>query len=159
VRAHARKVGEIMTPNIVSAAPASALSEVVRLMEKHKIKRLPIVEEGRLVGIISRANLVHALLEALTKPAPPSGSDDDIREAILAAIAAEPWGPRFAVSVAVEDGIVDLSGTYAYDHERTALKVLAENTPGVREVRDRLVWVEPLSGTVMPAEGAPPTIV
>jgi CBS domain-containing protein len=159
VRTHARKVGEIMTRNIIRVAPQSALSDVVGLTEKHRVKRLPVVEEGRLVGIVSRANLVRALIAVLTRPAPPPGSDDDIRQQILDAIAAEPWGPRFAVSVWVKDGIVDLTGTFTYDDERTALKVLAENIPGVKEVRDRLVWVEPLSGTVMPAEGSPPTIV
>jgi CBS domain-containing protein len=159
IRAHARKVGEIMTPNIVSAAPHSALADVVGLMEKHHIKRMPVIDEGRLVGIISRANLVHALVEALAKPAPPPGSDDDIRRHILDRIAAEPWGPRFAVSVTVKDGVVDLSGTFTHDHERAALKVLVENTPGVKAIRDHRVWVDPFSGTVIPAEGSPPTTV
>lgn len=160
VQAHARKVGEIMTRDIVSVAPRASLSEVVGLMEKHHVKRLPVIDEDRLVGIVSRANLVRALAEMLARPVPSAaGSDDEIRQSILDAIAAQPWGPRFSVAVVVQDGIVDLSGSFAYDHERTALRVLIENTPGVKEMRDHLVWVEPLSGTVMPAEGSPPTIV
>lgn len=158
VRSHARKVGEITTPTVVSATPQTPLAEVVRLMEKHRIKRLPVIDGDRLVGIVSRANLVRALVKALAQPAPLSGGDEEIRQSILAAIAAEPWGPRSAVSVTVESGIVDLSGTVIYDHERTALTVLVENTPGVKEVRDHLLQVEPLSGTVMPAKGTPPTI-
>lgn len=159
VQAHARKVGEIMTRDIVSVAPQAPLSEVVGLMEKHHVKRLPVIDEGRLVGIVSRANLVRALAELLSEPTSSAGGDEEIRRSILDAIAAEPWGPRFSVAVTVQDGIVDLSGSFAYDRERTALTVLAENTPGVKEVRDHLVWIEPLSGTVMPAEGSPPTIV
>jgi CBS domain-containing protein len=159
VQAHARKVGEIMTRNIIAVAPQTALSEVVGLMEKHRVKRLPVIDGGRLVGIVSRANLVRALAEMLAKPTSSAGSDEDIRQSILDAIAAEPWGPRFSVTIAVKGGVVDLGGTFAYDHERTALKVLVENIPGVKEVRDRLLWIDPLSGTVMPAEGSPPTIV
>jgi CBS domain-containing protein len=158
-QAHARKVDEIMTRNIVSVTPRSTLAEVVGLMEKRHVKRLPVIDEGRLVGILSRANLVRALLAALEQPAPAAGSDDDIRRQILDRIAAEPWGPRFSVSVTVADGVVDFTGSYTYDHERTALKVLAENTPGVKEIRDHLLWVDPFAGTVMPAEGSPPTIV
>lgn len=59
----------------------------------------------------------------------------------------------------MKTGIVDLDGNMVYDHERTALKVLAENTPGVKAVRDHLVWIEPLSGTVLPSEDSPPTII
>jgi CBS domain-containing protein len=158
VQANARKVGEVMTRQVVSVTPHTPLAEVVQLMEKHRIKRLPVIDEGRLVGIVSRADLVRALVDMAARPASGSYSDEEIRERILAAIAAEPWAPRFEVAVWVKDGVVDLGGTYTSEHERTALKVLVENTPGVKAVRDRLVWVEPLSGTVLPPEDSPPTL-
>jgi CBS domain-containing protein len=163
--ANARKVGEVMTEDVVSVAPGDALPEVVRLMERHHIKRLPVIEAGRLVGIVSRANLVQALLHNLAEPPgkPPGmpGGDEttddaEIRERILAEIAKQPWGPRASVDVRVKTGIVELYGTITDERERSALRVLAGNLPGVKAVRDNLVWVEPVSGLVIPAAGSKP---
>jgi len=172
--ANARKVGEVMSADVVSVTPRDSLPEVVRLMERHHVKRLPVIEAGRLVGIVSRGNLVQALVHNLPTPpgGPPGGppgkpagqstadetaGDTEIRERILAEIAKQPWGPRASVDVRVKAGIVELYGTITDDRERTALQVLAENSPGVTAVRDNLVWVEPMSGFVIPAaESKPP---
>lgn len=148
--AHARYVGEVMTTDVVSVTPQDSLTEVVRLMERHRVKRLPVVEAGRLVGIVSRANLVRAMLCNLSEPA--ELSDTAIRDRILEEIRQQPWGPRHSVDVRVTAGVVELSGTTTDDRERTALCVLAENTAGVKAVRHRLVWVEPLSGLVIPPD-------
>ncbi|MBO0735381.1 MAG: CBS domain-containing protein [Alphaproteobacteria bacterium] len=158
VEANARKVSEVMTRQVVSVMPHTPLAEVVALMEKHRVKRLPVMEAGSLAGIVSRADLVQALVDKATSPMSRSYGDEEIRERILAAIAAEPWSPRFDVSVWVRDGIVDLGGTYTNEHECAALKVLVENTLGVKEVRDRLVRVEPALSSVLPPAGSPPTI-
>ena len=159
--ANARKVGEIMTEDVVSVAPQDTLAEVVRLMEDRHVKRLPVITAGRLVGIVSRANLVRALV--LNLPKPPGtptetgvADDAEIRERILAEVDKQPWGPRASVDVRVKDGVVELFGTIIDERERTALQVLAENIPGVKAVRDHLVWVEPMSGFVVPAEGLEP---
>jgi CBS-domain-containing membrane protein len=158
VDAHARTVGDVMTADVVAVSPGATLPEVVRLMEKHHVKRVPVVENGGLVGIVSRANLLRALVHTLPRTAVAdaaiSYSDAEIRERILAEINKEPWGPRFSVDVTVENGIVELHGSITDDRERAALAVVAENTPGVKDVRDRLVWVDPMSGIVIPT-GAP----
>jgi CBS domain-containing protein len=156
VEAHARTVREVMSEDIASVSSADTLPDVVRLMEKRNIKRLPVIDDGRLVGIVSRANLVRALVHDLTRTAiadAAAHSDTEIRDRILAEIAKEPWGPRFSVDVAVENGIAELDGSITDERERAALRVVAENVPGVKAVRDRLVWVEPLSGFVVPADG------
>jgi CBS domain-containing protein len=156
VETHARKVGEAMTSEPVSVAPDDALGTVVQLMEKRRIKRVPVVDNGRLVGIISRADLVRALLHTLTREAAAATkprSDDEIRSDLLAVIDKEPWGPRFSIEVTVKARVVDLNGTVTDDRERTAVVVAAENVPGVKAVHDRLVWIEPNSGLVVPAEG------
>jgi CBS domain-containing protein len=154
VHSHARKVGEVMTHEIASVAPDDTLAKVVELMESRRIKRLPVIEEGRLVGIVSRANLVRALLDKLPEGAgKETAGDAEIRERILAEISRQPWGPRASVSVLVKGGVVSLYGSIIDDRERTALQVLAENTPGVKAVHDNLVWVEPVSGMVIPTEG------
>lgn len=154
VDAHARKVGDVMTQEIVSISPREPLEGVVTLMEKRRIKRLPVVAKGRLVGIVSRADLVRALLHGLTqaKTSKHPASDAEIRAAILAIVDKEPWGPRLSVDVTVKKGVAHLHGTVTDDRERTALKVAAGTVPGVKEVRDHLAWVEPNSGLVVGAE-------
>ena len=158
--ANARKVGEVMSAEVVAVAPQDALAEVVALMERRHIKRLPVIEAGRLVGIVSRANLVRALVHNLAEAggasAGKAAGDAEIRERILAEIAKQPWGPRASVDVRVEAGDRRALGSITDERERTALKVLAENIPGVTAVRDHLVWVEPMSGLVIPAEGSEP---
>ncbi len=154
VEAHARKVREVMTSELVSVAPDDPLESVVRLMEKRRIKRVPVIDGGKLVGIVSRADLVRALLQTLTQESAAPGrtpGDDEIRASLLAVIDKEPWGPRFSINVTVEAGIVQLKGTVTDDRERTAVTVAAENIPGVKAVRDHLVWIEPNSGLVVPA--------
>jgi signal-transduction protein with cAMP-binding, CBS, and nucleotidyltransferase domain len=150
-RSHAHKVGEVMTTEVVSVAPDTPLPEVVELMEERRIKRVPVVDGGKLVGIVSRANLVAALAGVLAKERGAALSDDDIRRAILAEIDKQPWGPRESVDATVTDGVVELHGTILDERERAALIVAAENLPGVKSVRDKLVWVEPNSGMVIPS--------
>lgn len=153
--AHGRQVGEVMSDTVLSVGPDDPVSDVVELMERRRVKRVPVIDRGGLVGIVSRANLVRALVRNLPRPADPDAvSDREIRERILAEIAKQPWGPRASVDVRVENGIVELHGAVTDDRERPALRVLAENVPGVKEVRDRLTWVEPLSGFVVPADGS-----
>jgi osmotically-inducible protein OsmY len=110
-----------------------------------------VVDGGKLVGIVSRANLIAALGDMLAKERGAALSDDDIRRAILAEIDKQPWGPRESVDVVVTDGVVELHGTILDERERAALIVAAENLPGVKSVRDKLVWVEPNSGMVIPS--------
>jgi len=149
-RSHAHKVGEVMTTEVASVSPETPLAEVVELMEDRHIKRVPVTDGGKLVGIVSRANLVAALANQLAKDRGSPLSDDDIRRAILAEIDKQPWGPRESVDAVVRDGVVELHGTILDERERSALIVAAENLPGVKAVRDKLVWVEPNSGMVLP---------
>lgn len=150
--ANGRRVGEVMTDAVVSVGPDDAVADLIDLMERRRIKRVPVIDQGRLVGIVSRANLVRALVRNLPRPESASGIPDAaIRDLILVEIAKQPWGPRASVDVRVENGVVELHGAVTDDRERPALRVLAENVPGVKEVRDRLTWVEPLSGFVVPA--------
>jgi len=149
VHASGKKVQEIMTPDAVTVTEDDSLQTVVELMERRHIKRLVVLRDGRMVGIVSRANLLRAL-SLMSHPASSStGGDVGIRERVVAAIRAQAWAPR--VDVAVEKGVVALSGTIADERQRQALIVAAENIPGVREVQDHLAWVEPLSGLVVPS--------
>lgn len=146
---HGRTVADVMSERLYTVAPDTPLQEVVQLMEKHRVKRLPVLEDGRLVGIISRANLLRAL--ALAAPALPaaSKSDGEIRERLVQELMTSTWAPRSMLDIVVRDGEVHLYGTILDDREREALCVAARNTPGVRAVHDHLVWCEPVSGAVM----------
>jgi CBS domain-containing protein len=152
--ANGRRVGEVMTDTVVSVGPGEPIAALIELIERRRIKRVPVIEGRKLVGIVSRANLVRALLRSLPlTDSPSAASDQAIRDRILGEIAKQPWGPRASVDVRVDNGVVELRGAVTDDRERPALRVLAENVPGVKEVRDHLAWVEPLSGFIVPADG------
>jgi CBS domain-containing protein len=150
VRASGRKVSDVMTPEPRTAGEETPLDEIVKTMEQHHIKRVPIVRAGRLVGIVTRANIMHALVSLAREERAPPGGDAAIREQILAEYAKHPWAP--IPNVVVRDGIVELWGTITDYRERQALIVACENIPGVKAVHDHLVWIEPMSGFVVQSE-------
>ncbi|MGC2201697.1 MAG: CBS domain-containing protein [Stellaceae bacterium] len=152
VRTHGRKVEEIMTSPVVSVTADTSLEEVVELMERRRIKRVPVLDGDRLIGIISRADLLRMLAQALDAQPAPTTSDADIRERILAELAKASWVPRDGLEITVTDGVVDLNGVILEEKEREAIRVAAENVPGVRAVEDHLVWIEPITGTVIESE-------
>ena len=149
VRTHGRRVEEIMTTDVISVAGDTPLDEVVGLMERRRIKRVPVIEGDVLVGVVSRLDLLRAVLRAIEAQYSEDRSDDDIREQILAELAKAAWVPRDGLSISVKDGVVDLDGVILEEKEREALRVVAENVPGVTAVEDHLVWIEPVSGTVI----------
>ena len=146
---HGRKVGEVMSDSPYSVSEDTTLDEIVSLMERHRIKRVPVTRDAHLVGIVSRANLMRAMISIARSAQPPAQSDLDIRSRIITEMDAQKWAPVALVEVSVNKGVVDLWGTILDERDRTALKVLAENVPGVKAVNDHLVWVEPTSGFVV----------
>lgn len=150
VETHAGTVGAVMSREVIAIAPDTPLEEAVALMERHRVKRLPVVEKGRVVGILSRANLLGALVAAAASE-PSAASDRQIRSRLLAEIDKQPWAPHTGIDIAVRQGIVELSGVVTDERERAALRVAAEAIPGVKAVQDRLVWIDPISGTVIEA--------
>ena len=150
VRARGRKVEDVMTREPVTVTEDTPLDEVVRLMERHRIKRLPVVRGDQLVGIVTRANIMHALVSLATETKPATGDDAGIREQILAECRRQSWPPM--TNVVVRNGVVELWGTIIDDRERQALIVACENVAGVKEVHDHLVWIEPNSGFVIQSE-------
>jgi predicted transcriptional regulator len=139
-----------MTPDPWTIAEDQTLDVVVEMMERRHIKRIPVTRGGHMVGIISRANLMHALasLARDDNTAAPVG-DAAIRDKILALIGKQDWAPH--VNVIVKDGVAELYGIITDDRERQGLVVAAENVAGVKQVRDHLVWVEPMSGMAFPS--------
>ena len=138
VKAHARKVADVMTRNVITAAPDTPLHEIAALLEKHVIKRVPILENGQLVGIVSRANLIQAVASARKELEVPL-SDSTIREKLLTHLKAQHWAHTGLLNVTVTDGVVDLWGMTNSNAEKKAIRVAAESIPGVRAVNDNLV--------------------
>jgi CBS-domain-containing membrane protein len=157
VRTHGRVIDELMTREVVGVGANTALGDIVALMERHRIKRLPVLDNGTLVGIVSRADLLAALARALDAQQAPAAGDDDIHARILAELEKAAWAPRAGLTITVTDGVVDLNGVVFDEPERRALRVAAENVPGVKAVSDHLVWVEPVSGTVIDSAQEAPT--
>ena len=148
IRSHGRKVSEVMTPDPVVVAPDEDLNEVIHLMEKHQVKRVPVVRNGTVVGIVSRANLLQALA-GLIGDAKVAQSDAKIREGVIAALATLPWAANEFLNVTVKDGNVDLWGCFTAYRQDEAAIVAAENVAGVKKVRSHLSWVDPMSGMVV----------
>ncbi len=146
VRTHACKVDEVMSSPVISVSPDTELSEVVALMESRRIRRVPVLEDGRLVGIVTRADLMVALERLLPKANTRPVADAELRRQVLAALKAQRWVPRTSFDVRVENGVVELIGLIQDPRERDAARVLLENMPGVRAVVDRLLWIEASSG-------------
>lgn len=150
--AYGRKIGEVMTPDPVCITEDTSLEDVIETLERRRVKRVPVMRDGKLVGIVSRANLVQALATVLPVASGPQPKDSEIRKQILAEIDKQPWSPRSLVNVTVRDGVVELWGTVFDERERLALKVIAENTEGVKEIKDHILFVEPYSGFAIPSQ-------
>jgi len=148
VREHGSKVAEIMTPEPLTITEDTALDEIVQLMEKNNVKRMPVMRGERVVGIVSRANLLQAVASLARQIPDPSADDDHIRNRIVDALTKSDWCP-FGLGVIVRDGIVHLSGVITDERSRQAAIVGAENVAGVRKVHDHLCWVDTMSGAYL----------
>jgi len=137
VKSHALKASDIMTRKVVTAGPDASLREIANLLETNGIKRVPIVQDGYVLGIVSRANLVQALASQGPELHAVPSDDSTLRESVVKNLSGQPWG-KALVNVIVRDGVVDLWGLVQTDEERRAIRVTAESTPGVRAVNDNL---------------------
>jgi CBS-domain-containing membrane protein len=145
IKSHSRKIADVMTRSVVTATPETPVADIATLLEKHAIKRVPIVKDGKVVGIVSRANLLQAL--AALKIVPPGTIDDaSIRANLTTKLANEQWTKPSLLNLIVHDGTVDLSGVVDSQTERKAVRVLVESTPGVRAVNDNLIIPSAMSG-------------
>jgi CBS-domain-containing membrane protein len=139
VKEHSRKVTDVMTRSVVTATPETSLQEIATLLERNGIKRVPIVKDGKVVGIVSRANLLQALASTRNQIEGSTLNDPKIRESIVARLNAQPWTQPSLINVIVQDGTVELWGIVDSQTEKKAVRVAAEVTPGVRAVNDNLI--------------------
>jgi CBS domain-containing protein len=145
VHEHGRKISEVMTPDPITITEETPLDEIVTSMERNGVKRLPVMRDGKVIGIVSRANLLQAVAGLAHDVPDPTADDDHIRRRVLAAIEKNDWSP-LGLNIIVRDGIVHVSGIITEERSRLASIVAAENVTGVRKVHDHLCWVDTMSG-------------
>jgi CBS domain-containing protein len=139
LRENSRRVGDIMTREVVTAGPDMPVADIATLLERNRIKRAPVVKNGRVVGIVSRANLIQALATFRGRTADLHPADAELREQVLSRLRSEPWVRPALVNVTVVDGTVDLWGIVDSATEKQALRVAVEVIPGVNAVNDSVV--------------------
>lgn len=143
-KSHALRAGDVMTKQVLHVAEGTPLGDVVGLMEKHRVKRLPVLSKGKLVGIVSRVDLIRALATRQAEPMPPPpDSDATIRAVMNDVLKNQDWALSAVVNVVVSDGVVHLWGVIDSDEQRQALRVAAENIPGVTAVEEHLTFSLP----------------
>jgi CBS domain-containing protein len=139
VRSHGKTAKDVMTREVVTATEFTSIAEIAELLESKKIKRVPITGNGKVIGIVSRANIIQALValgrENLPKVAP---SDQEIREALVKEFNKHDWAKSVTLNVMVNDGVVRYWGFVQSEDAKDALRLAAENVPGVKGVEDNL---------------------
>jgi CBS domain-containing protein len=139
IKTHGKTVRDVMTDDVLSVTPTTPVADIALLLDNNQIKRVPVVEDGKLVGIVSRANLVRAL--AMTVDTPLTGvehQDRRIREKLLAELKAQKWAEVSSENVMVKDGVAHFWCSYISEREKRALITAAESIPGVRRVEDHM---------------------
>lgn len=137
LKENALLVRDVMTENVISVSPTAELGEIAALLERHQIKRVPVISDGKVVGMVSRSNLVSALARAAQAGSDTVAADEAIRQGVLNALDGQRWATSVE-NVVVTDGVVHLWGTVSSEEERKAMCVCAERVSGVKGVEDHL---------------------
>lgn len=138
VRSHGRHVRNLMTTNVVTVNEDAELETLVELLERHGFRQMPVLREGKVAGLVSRADILRAFCAAARRIALDVQSDDEINRTLFAIFTRESWAPLDRIDVAVRNGVVELFGMIDNEGQRKALIVAAESVNGVKEVRDHL---------------------
>ncbi|MFM0136272.1 CBS domain-containing protein [Caballeronia grimmiae] len=140
IRSHARTVGELMTREPVCVDEDATLADIASILESHHIKRVPVLRQGRLIGIVSRSNIVQALASAVAEESLPgsSTSDAEIRTMLMGKLAGRDWAFP-GRNIVVRDGVVHLWGAMWSSDQLDAMRIAAQRIPGVRSVEDHTV--------------------
>lgn len=134
VKEHGRKVRDVMSTDVTTVTESCPVADIAELLERRRIKRVPVIRDGKVVGVVSRSNLIRALVTmAPDVPAAAENGDNAIREDVIAAMAGHPWALA-RENVIVENGTVHLWGPVVGAEEGNAIRVAAENVPGVKDV-------------------------
>jgi CBS domain-containing protein len=148
IKSHARKARDLMTRPVVAVGEDTPVADIVELMESRHIKRVPVTRDGVLVGVVSRADILRALIAAGDRIADAVPADKALHERLMAELKAQPWWRGGGVEILVTGGVAHLWGLVNSREEADAIRVAAENVSGVRGVKNHLV-VQPISAMVV----------
>jgi CBS domain-containing protein len=137
IKSHGRRAGDLMTRNVITVSEETPLNEVASLLDEHQIKRVPVVDNGKIVGIVSRANLVRALINRPQGVASKEVEASVLRDNIFTKLQSERWWPG-GVNIIVYGGVVELWGVVESQVQKDAIRVAVEVTPGVRTISDNI---------------------
>jgi CBS domain-containing protein len=147
MKSRGSKVRDVMTKNVITAKPTTSLRDIAMLLEKHRIKRVPIVTNGRMIGIVSRANLIQALASLPEDDEQSTISDARVRKNIMKQFKSEKWTKGSLLNVTVHNGTVKMWGVVDSEAEKEAARVAAELVKGVRAIENNLVALPVVAGS------------
>jgi CBS domain-containing protein len=136
-KAHGARAQDVMTRDLVTVDEEAGVDDIARLMEKHQIRRVPVLRDGKLVGIVSRADLLRAVLAPAAPATAGETTDAALLRGVIAAMREQPWVDTFYVFPSVKDGTVTFYGFHRSEPVQRGLVLLAQEVPGVRSVEDR----------------------
>ena len=143
IRAHSHRVADVMTKNLVTADERATLGEIATLMQRHRVKRIPIVRDGKVVGIVSRANLLQGLLAREPASSEDPAANEAVRTLVTSEFARHGWATSQTSCVVAENGVVHLWGYVNSDAVRDAYRIAAENVRGVKRVENHMKVLPP----------------
>jgi len=146
VKSHARRVEDVMTRRVITATPGTPLRDIAALLEKNRIKRVPIVAKGKVVGIVSRANLIQALASLSEESKQSAASDSTIRQKVMAQFKSEQWSKHSLLNATVQGGTVKLWGIVDSEAEKEAARVAAEQVFGVKAIENNVTVPPVIAG-------------
>ena len=142
MKSHGRRVKDVMTRKVITARPATSLREIAALLEKNRIKRIPIVANGKVVGIVSRANLIQALASLRKESEQSTASDSMIRKKVMAQLTSEHWSKNSVLNATVQGGQVKLWGVVDSETEKEAARVAAEQVAGIQAIENNVIVLQ-----------------
>lgn len=143
IKTHGATAGDVMSHPVVTVGPDEDIANVAMLLEKKRIKRVPVSVDGKLLGIVSRADLLRGLATHGPLAVTQTSGDREIRDALVTHLAAQPWATSALVNVTVNEGVINMWGVFDTKEQHQALLVAARNTPGARGVEDHMSTAPP----------------
>jgi CBS domain-containing protein len=148
LKSRGRRVKDVMTTkNLISAKPNTPLRDIAAVLEKNRIKRVPILAKGQVVGIVSRANIIQALAGLPEGPAQTMTSDATIRKKVMKQIKSGKWSKGSLLNVTVQSGRVQLWGVVDSEAEKQAARVAAELVEGVKAIENHVIVLPVVAGS------------
>ena len=151
-KTHGHLAKDVMTKEVLTVDETTGLAEIAKLLEEQRIKRVPVLRKSKIVGIVSRANLLHGLAAADLSSATPGDSDQEIRAAVLNRLRNDADIAMESLNVTVGGGVAHLWGTALSDVQKDAIRIIAESTPGVKQTDDHLTVLPEIFQQWLPKE-------